>query len=218
MKKIRILLVDDHVIFREGLHLLLSQESTLEVVGEAGDSTEALRLATALSPDLIVMDIGMPGRNGVETTRDILKKSPHIRFIGLSVYSDRRFVLGMLGAGATGYLLKNCAGEELVLAIQQVLAGQIYVSRHISGIVVGEYIRQSRGEEASSRLALTVREREVVRLLALGQHNKQIAVALNISARTVESHRQHAMEKLGFHSVADLTRFAIREGLVSPED
>jgi DNA-binding NarL/FixJ family response regulator len=218
MKKVRVLLADDHTIFREGLRMLLSQEKDLQVVGEAGDGAEAVRLVKELKPHVVVMDIGMPNLNGVEATRQILETAPDVRVLGLSVYRDRRFVVGMLGAGAKGYLLKNCAVEELVLAIRNVMAGHVYVSSRVSGVVVEDYVRQVRGGGEPSLLALTEREREVVRFLALGQHNKQIAASLGLSDKTVETHRQHIMEKLGLHSIADLTRFAIREGLVSPDD
>lgn len=218
MNKVRVLLADDHTIFREGLRALLSLEKNIRVVGEADNGAEALRLSQALKPHVVVMDIGMPDLNGVEATRKIMETVPDVRVLGLSVHKDRRFVMGMLGAGAKGYLLKNCAGEELVHAIRKVMAGEIYVCGQVSGVVVDEYVRQVQGGGEPSLLALTEREREVVRWLALGQHNKQIAASLGLSEKTVETHRQHAMEKLGLHSIADLTRFAIREGLVSPDD
>jgi len=218
MKKVRVLLADDHTIFREGLRMLLSQAEDLDVVGEANDGVEAVRLTQKLRPHVVVMDIGMSNLNGVDAARKILETAPDVRVLGLSVYKDGRFVTGMLGAGAKGYLLKNCAGEELVRAIREVMAGKTYVSSQVSGVVVEDYMRQIQGAGEPSLLALTAREREVARLLALGLQNKQIAASLGLSAKTVETHRQHLMEKLGMHSVADLTRFAIREGLVSLDD
>lgn len=218
MKRLRVLLADDHTIFREGLRMLLSIEPDIEIVGEADNGTEAVRLTGKLKPHLVVMDIGMPDLNGIDATRTILETVPDARVLGLSVHNDRRFVMGMLGAGAKGYLLKNCAGEELVRAIRDVMSGRVYVCSQVSGVVVEDYVRKVQGTGAPSLHALTEREREVVRLLALGQRNKQIAGSLGLSDKTVEAHRQHIMEKLRLHSIADLTRFAIREGLVSPEE
>lgn len=218
MNKVRVLLADDHTIFREGLRVLLSLENDLLVVGEADNGAEALRLTQELKPHVVVMDIGIPNLNGVEATRKIMETAPDVRVLGLSVHKDRRFVMGMLAAGAKGYLLKDCAGEELVRAIRKVMAGEIYVCSQVSGVVVDEYVRKVQGGGEPSLLSVTDREREVVRLLALGHHNKQIAASLGLSEKTVETYRQHAMEKLGLHSIADLTRFAIREGLVSPDE
>ncbi len=218
MKKTRVLLVDDHRIFREGLRTLLALEKDLCVVGEAGDGIEAIRLAAALKPDVVVMDIEMPNLNGVEAARAILKATPELRVIGLSVHTDRRLVTGMLAAGARGYLPKNCAGEELVRAIRSVAGGQIHISSQVSGVVIEDYILRSQDAAQPSLRALTDREHEVARLLALGQNSKQIAASLGVKDKTVEAHRQHIMEKLGFRSLADLTRFAIREGLVSPDE
>jgi DNA-binding NarL/FixJ family response regulator len=218
VKKVHVLLADDHAIFREGLRMLLSLEKDLDVIGEADNGADTVRLAKWLKPDVVVMDIGMPNLNGIEATREILETAPDVRVLGLSAHKDRRFVMGMLGAGAKGYLLKDCAGEELVRAIRDVMGDRIYVSSQISGVVVGDYVRQVQSSGEPSLLSLTAREREVMRLLALGRHNKQIAASLGLSEKTVETHRQHMMEKLGLHSIADLTRFAIREGLVSSEE
>lgn len=218
MKKVRVLLADDHTIVREGLRTLLSLEKDIQVAGEAGDGLEAVRLAGELKPRVVVMDIGMPDLNGIDATRRILDVDPSVGVIGLSIHSDRRFVMGMLAAGAKGYLLKNCASEELIHAIRAVAAGRVYLGSRIREVVAEDYVRQLQGTEKRSLLDLTEREREVARLLALGRNNKQIATSLGISVKTVETHRQHTMDKLGFHSIADLTRFAIREGLVSPED
>jgi DNA-binding NarL/FixJ family response regulator len=218
MKRIRVLLADDHMIFREGLRTLLSLEKDLQVVGEAGDGIEAVRLAADLKPDVAVMDIQMPNVNGIEAACEIRRASPEVRVIGLSVHTDRRLVTGMLAAGARGYLPKNCAGEELVRAIRNVAADQIHISSQVSGVVIEDYMRQLTNSDAPSLRALTDREREVARLLALGWHSKQIAVSLGLKDKTVGAHRQHIMEKLGFSSLADLTRLAIREGLVSPDE
>lgn len=218
MKKLRVLLADDHTIFREGLRMLLSQEKDISVVGEASDGAEAVRLAGELNPHAIVMDISMPGLNGVDATRLILEKDPAVCVIALSVHKDRCFVLGILNAGAKGYLLKNCAGEELVAALRSVMGGEIYLGSQVSGMVAEDYVRQIQGLGEPSLASLTHREREVLRLLALGNINKQIAEQLGVSDKTIESHRQHLQDKLGLHGIADLTRFAIREGLVSQDD
>ncbi|MCL4215561.1 MAG: response regulator transcription factor, partial [Candidatus Hydrogenedentes bacterium] len=166
----------------------------------------------------IVMDISMPGLNGVDATRLILEKDPAVCVIALSVHKDRCFVLGILNAGAKGYLLKNCAGEELVAALRSVMGGEIYLGSQVSGMVAEDYVRQIQGLGEPSLASLTHREREVLRLLALGNINKQIAEQLGVSDKTIESHRQHLQDKLGLHGIADLTRFAIREGLVSQDD
>ena len=218
MKMLRVLLVDDHTIVREGLRTLLLMEKDIEVVAEAEDGNAAVRMAQKTKPDVVVMDVGMPNLNGVDATYGILKAVPNTPVIALSVHSDRRFVKGMLTAGARAYLLKNCAGEELIAAIRAVVAGQVYVSPQVSGVVVNEFVRQLQGERSRSLLALTEREREVLRFLALGNSNKEVASELGVSSKTVETHRQHIMEKLECHSIADLTRFAIREGLVSAEE
>jgi two-component system, NarL family, response regulator NreC len=218
MAKIKVLLADDHTIFREGLCMLLSQEKDLEIVGEANDGEEAVRLTQERQPDVLVMDIGMPGLNGVEATRRIRESFPEARVIGLSVHKDKQFIKGMLAAGAKGYLPKNCGGVELVRAIRDVMNGHVYLNAAISAILVDDYVSKLQSSEQASLTTLTEREREVTRLLALGQHNKQIASSLGVSDKTIENHRQHIMEKLGAHSTADLARFAMREKLISPED
>ncbi len=217
MKRVRVLLADDHRIVRDGLRALLALESDVVVVGEAGDGEEALRAIPKTHPQVVVMDIGMPKLNGIEATRRITEDYPEIRVIGLSIHSDRPFVKGMLTAGAKGYLLKNCASDELVQAIREVMAGRIHVSPQASGVVVEDYVRQVQGEPVCSLLLLSEREIEVLRLLSLGRQNKQVAASLGISPKTVETHRRHITEKLGMNSIADLTRFALREGLISAE-
>jgi DNA-binding NarL/FixJ family response regulator len=216
--KIRILLADDHTIFREGLSMLLSQEKDFEITGEAADGEEAIRLVRETQPDVVVMDIGMPGVNGIDATRRILESFPKMRVIGLSVHKDKQFIKGMMAVGAKGYLPKNCAGGELVRAIRDVMGGSVYLNTEISAILADDYVQKLQSPEKVSLTTLTVREREVARLLALGRQNRQIATSLGLSEKTIENHRQHVMEKLGIHSIADLARFAVREGLVSPEE
>lgn len=213
--KLRVLLVDDHQILREGLRMMLSAEDDLQVVGEAGDGQTAIDLAQRLRPHVVMMDIGLPGISGIEATRKILDGNPDVKVVGLSIHSDRRFVVGLLAAGAKGYLPKNCASEELVKAIREVSSGGIYISDQVKGLVVEDYVRQVQAKEQGTAAPLSDREREVLCLLAGGQNLKQIAAALRLSYKTVEGHRQRITEKLGMSSIADLTRYAIREGLVS---
>jgi two-component system, NarL family, response regulator NreC len=215
---IKILLADDHQIMRIGLRSLIEKQPDMEVVAEAQDGREALRYAAELRPDVVIMDIGMPGLNGIEATRQIIAENPHVKIIALSMHSDRRFVSGMLEAGAAGYLLKDCAFEELVYALKTISNNQTYLSPAITGIVIEDYVRQLSSEESSALSVLTAREREVLQLLAEGKTTKQIAVSLHVSAKTIETHRSQIMEKLNIHSVAELTKFAIREGLTSLDE
>lgn len=218
MNKVRVLLADDHAILREGLCALLSLEKDLRVVGQAGDGVEAVRLVKESKAQVIVMDIGMPGLNGIEATRQVLNAVPGVRVIALSIHNDRRFVLGMVSAGAKGYLLKNCAANELVRAIRQVMRGETYLCEDIRDILADDYLQRIQTVAPPSLFDLSEREREVARLLSLGQTNKGIAMSLGLSPKTVETHRLHIMDKLNLHSVADLTRFAIREGLVAVDE
>lgn len=212
---IKILLADDHKIIREGLHALLEKNPNMEVVAEAQDGLTAVRLAKKLLPDIVIMDIGMPDMNGINATGQIISETKGIRVIALSMHSDRRFVLQMLKAGASGYLLKDSAFEELELAIMTVMSGQPYLSPKITDVVIKEYIHNIPANEATAFTPLTAREREVLQLLAEGKTTRQIAAHLNISVKTIETHRQQVMEKLNMHSIAELTKYAIREGLTS---
>jgi len=212
---IKIILADDHKIIREGLRALLEKNPDMEVVAEAQDGLTAVRLAKKLSPDIVIMDIGMPDMNGINATGQIISETKGIRVIALSMHSDRRFVLQMLKAGASGYLLKDSAFEELELAIQTVMSGQPYLSPKITDVVIKEYIHNIPSNEATAFSALTIREREVLQLLAEGKTTRQIATHLNISVKTIETHRQQVMDKLNMHSIAELTKYAIREGLTS---
>jgi two-component system, NarL family, response regulator NreC len=212
---IKIILADDHKIIREGLNALLEKNPGMEVVAEAQDGLTTVRLAKKLLPDIVIMDIGMPDMNGIDATRQIVSETKGIRIIALSMHSDRRFVLQMLKAGASGYLLKDSAFEELELAIQTVMSNQPYLSPKITDVVIKEYIHNIPANETTVFSALTAREREVLQLLAEGKTTKQIAVYLNISIKTIETHRQQVMEKLNLHSIAELTKYAIREGLTS---
>ena len=211
----RILVVDDHRIMREGLRALLAGIPGMAVVAEANNGRCAVQLAQEQKPDVIIMDVSMPDLNGIEATRQILAAHPEIRVIALSIHSDRRFVLQMFRAGAVGYLLKDCAFEELAHAIEVVLDGQAYLSPGIAGVVVGEFLRQLASDESTLIPSLTAREREVLQLTAEGKSTKEIASLLRVSVKTVETHRRQLMEKLRMNSVAELTKFAVREGLTS---
>jgi len=214
---IKILLADDHKIVRDGLRTLIDSEPGMEVVAEAEDGRSALALAQKLSPDVVIMDIAMPEMNGIDATRAILSEYSRIKIIALSMYSDRRFVSGMLEAGASGYLLKDCAFEELVRAIRSVMANQTYLSPKIAGIVVNRYIGRSNQAETSVFTTLTPREREVFQNLAEGLATRKIAENLHVSAKTIETHRRNIMEKLNIHSMSELVKCAIREGLITIE-
>ena len=213
----KILLADDHKIIRDGLRALLEKESDMEVVGEAQDGITTVRLAKKFLPNIVIMDIGMPDMNGIDATRQIISETQGVKVIALSMHSDRRFVLQMLKAGASGYLLKDSAFEELASAIKTVMAGQPYLSPKITDVVIKEYIVSLPKNEESVFTKITTREREVLQLLAEGKATKQIAAFLNVSVKTIETHRQQIMEKLDIHSVAELTKYAIREGLTSLE-
>jgi len=216
MSPYRILIVDDHKILRDGLKNLLQQYSTLQVVGDASDGLAAVHAASDLKPDLIVMDISMPGMNGIEASRHILKENPGIHIIALSMYADRRFVQECLKVGVKGYLLKDSAFDELYLAIQRVTQNQMYLGSAITSLVVRDFItNESIAKQGSVFQILTPREREILQLLAEGRSTKEMASKLGISAKTVETFRKQIMEKLDLHSVAELTKFAIREGLTT---
>jgi len=215
---IRILLADDHKIMREGLRSLLEKKPDMEVVAEADDGRKTLQFARRLRPDVVVMDVSMPDMNGMEATRRITAELSGIKVVALSIHSDRRFVAGMLSAGASGYLLKDCAFEELENAIRAAVVNRTYLSNGIAGIVVEDYVRHLRKTESSAFSVLTAREREVLQLLAEGKNTKEIALSLDLSVKTVETHRRQLMDRLNVHSIAELTKYAIREGLTQVQD
>jgi DNA-binding NarL/FixJ family response regulator len=192
--------------------MVLENEAGMQVAGNASTGREAVRLTRELEPDVVIMDVAMPELNGIEATRQIVDAQPATRVIGLSMHADKRFIRGMLEARAAGYLLKECAAAELALAIRTVVGGRIYLSPAITGVVVEDYV--GRRSDERHRL-LTPREREVLQLLAEGNSTREIAQSLFISVKTVETHRRQIMEKVQIHSVAELTKFAIKEGLTS---
>jgi len=210
---IKVLLVDDHKIVREGFKALLEKQSDIEVVAEAADGCTAVKLAQELSPDVVVMDIAMPDLNGIEATKKIKELGLDIKVVALSIHSSDRFINEMFDAGATGYLLKNCAFQELTQAIRTVAESKTYLSREMEESGVGSNENGSEMPERSRSNALSPREKEVLQLLAEGKISKEIASHLHLSVRTVDAHRQHIMDKLNIHSIAELTRYAIQEGI-----
>jgi len=214
---IRIVLADDHRIVRDGLCALLAREKDIELVGQADDGLAAVRLARELQPDIVVTDVSMPGLNGVEATRRIRTDHPSVRVLCLSVHAERRMVLAVLEAGASGYVLKDCSYEELALAIRKAMADQVHLSAELVRVVVNEVRSRGQPQPAAGASQLTPREREMVQLLSEGLSTQQIADRLHVSAKTVATHREHVMQKLDISSLAELTRYALREGLSSLE-
>jgi DNA-binding NarL/FixJ family response regulator len=212
--KTRILLVDDHKILRDGICSLLKEYDDMEVVGEAADGRTAIRLVEELSPDVVIMDISMPDVNGIDATRKIISDRPKVKIIALSMHYDKQFISEIFKAGASGYLIKESAFDELEHAVRVVMDGKTYINPQIASLVVESLVTQST-PSAQALSLLTAREREVLQLIAEGKSTKQIARDLNVSAKTVESHRRQVMAKLNIRNVAELTKYAIREGLTS---
>ncbi len=214
--KLRVVLADDHQVIREGLRTLIEEQSDMEVVAEAANGREAIRLCGEMKPQVVVMDVAMPDLNGIEATRQIMAECPTTKVLALSMHADKHYAAGMLGAGAAGYVLKDCAFEELADAIRRVATGGSYLSPEIEGVVLRDYVERLSGEGGPSAFSvLTDREREVLQLVAEGHTTKQIADRLHVSVKTIESHRQNIMDKLEIRSIAELTKYAIREGLTS---
>ena len=209
---IKVIIVDDHEIMREGLCSLIQKEPDMEVVGTAGNGRQAVKRVHELKPDITIMDISMSDMNGIEATRQIISESNSAKIIGLSIHSSSRFVGEMFKVGACGYLLKDCAFEELIQAIRAVVANNAYLSPKIASGIIKGYVDYITGNEASVSSVLTPRETEILQLVSEGHKTKQIASKLYISVKTVEVHRRRIMEKLGIHSIAGLTKFAIQEG------
>lgn len=212
MKVIRIILADDHPIMRSGLKSIIQKNSGMAVVGEADNGMQAVELTKKLLPDIIIMDISMPDMNGIEAARIIKLSNSDIKILTLSVYMEREYVMGMFSAGASGFLIKDCAESELIEAIKVTLNGGTYISREITGIVVNE-LKEALG--AHDKSSLSEREKEILTLIAAGLSTRDIAGKLFLSVKTVESHRHNIMEKLGLFSIAELTKYAIKNGLSS---
>jgi len=213
----RLLLVDDHQIVRKGLRAILEQQPNLQVVGEANTGLEAVEMAIRLKPEVMLMDISLPGLNGIDATRKIIAELPGVRIIALTAHSVQDMIGGAFNAGAVGYLLKDSAVEELGQAIRTVMEGGVYVTPRVAGAMVDRYVAgTSRPRDTSGAFArLTNREREVLQLMAEGRATKEVARALGVSVKTAETHRRAIMEKLDLHSVAELTKYAIRAGITS---
>jgi DNA-binding NarL/FixJ family response regulator len=216
IKPIRVLLADDHTLVRAGIRSLLATLSGMEVVGEAGDGHEALRLADSLRPSVVLLDIGMPGLNGLEVVERLAKLVPTIRVVILSMHTAEEYVLQALRGGAAGYLLKGSAVAELEVALRAVVRGETYLSPGVSKRLVDELLSRA-GEATHPLAALTPRQREILQLVAEGLTSKEVAHRLGLSSRTVETHRAQLMERLGVHDLPGLVRFAVRVGLVKPE-
>lgn len=214
---VRILLVDDHAIIREGLRSLLEKQPDMEVVADTDDGRKAFDLVRELLPEIVIMDITMRGLNGIEATRRIIDECPNIKVIALSIHSKRRYVADMLSAGASGYILKECLFDELVQAIKAVAAGGRYLSPRIADVVVSDYVKRLSSISYTPFESLKSREREVLQLVAEGKSTKQIALELHVSTKTIEANRRQIMGKLNIYSVAELTKYAVREGLTTLE-
>jgi DNA-binding NarL/FixJ family response regulator len=214
---IKVLLVDDHAIIREGLRSLLEKQPEMEVIADTDDGRKAVELVRERLPDVVVMDITMRGLNGIEATRQIAQDFPAVKVIALSIHSKRRYVTDMLSAGASGYILKECLFDELVQAIHAVVAGGRYLSPRITDVVVDDYVKRLSAVNNSPLEILTSRQREVLQLVAEGKSTKQIALDLHVSTKTIEANRRQIMDKLDIHSIAELTKYAVREGLTTLE-
>lgn len=212
---IKVILADDHNIMRAGLKSLLESSKKVLIVAEANNGRETVSLARKFKPDIVVMDVAMPDMNGVEATRKLARLAPDVRVLALSGHSEGTFVKGMLEAGAKGYLLKDAATTELLTAIITISKGRIYVSPSVANTLVGDYLQRVKGEIGPDLKILSAREREVLQLVSEGKSSSQIATTLHLSDRTIETHRRRIMNKLGMRSIAELTKYAIREGLTT---
>ncbi|MBM2831259.1 MAG: two component transcriptional regulator, LuxR family [Dehalococcoidia bacterium] len=214
MDKIRVLIADDHAILREGVRALLAMYADIEVVGEASDGREAIDKTRDLSPEVVLMDIAMPGLGGLEATMEIRKASPQSKVLVLTQYDNKEYLLRFLKAGAAGYVLKKAVGSELVSAIRSVRQGGRFIHPLVADKLIEDYLRKSETGDEKIYDTLSDREKEVLKLVAEGHSNKDIAGLLGLSVKTVMAHRSNLMEKLGIHNRTDLIRYAIRQGLI----
>jgi len=217
MKKVRLLLVDDHEVVRSGLRMLLENETDVEIVGEAGSAEESLEVLASLSPDVILMDIGLPDRSGIDAAREIKRRSPETAVIALTIHEDKEYFFRMLEAGASGYVPKRAAPDELLTAIRTAASGEVYIYPSMAKLLVKDYLDQDRKSRQSETLnGLTSREQEVLTHLADGATNIEIGETLSISPKTVARHRENIMRKLNLHSRTELVKYAIRKGIIDP--
>jgi len=217
MAKIRVLIADDHTLFRESLRSLLNADEDIDVVGEAGDGIEAVCKSATLRPDVVLMDIAMPNMNGMQATRQMKKENPSIKVLILTMYDTEQYIFEMLRCGAAGYILKRAAARELIAAIQAVFQGEAYLYPSITRKVLDRYLEEIKvGEKGEDEGRLTERELEIICFIAEGKTNHEISELLNISIHTVQTHRQNLMKKIKVHDRAELVRFAIREGFIIP--
>lgn len=215
MSRVRILLADDHTVVRQGLRKLLEERPDWEVIAEAGDGREAVRLAEQQKPDVAILDVAMPLLNGIEATRQITKRVPSTRVLVLSMHADEAYVTQILQAGATGYLLKDSADVDLLKAVGEAAQGRSFFSPAIARVMLDDYVRQLADKGVTDRYeSLSEREREIFQLIAEAKTNKEIAALLNVSPSTVETHRAHIMEKLDLHSAAEIVLYAVRRGVI----
>lgn len=212
MSKLRVFLADDHPVVREGLKALINAQTDMEVVGEAGDGLGACEQVSQLRPDVVVLDVSMPGLSGAQAAERLRQTCPEIKVVALTVHEDRGYLRQLLEAGAVGYVLKRAAAQELIRAIQAVAGGGVYLDPALAGKVVGGFVRKSHGRVEAEGGDLSEREAEVVRLVAAGHSNKEIAGHLELSVKTVETYKARSLEKLGLHSRADLVRYALQRG------
>ena len=216
MAKLRILLGDDHALLRSGLRKILQERVDWEVVGEAGDGREAVRRALELQPDLAILDIGMPRLNGIEATRQIVRRLPDVRVLILSMHADEAYIVRALKAGASGYLLKDSADTELIGGVEAVASGKSYFSPAVSKVMLDDYVRHMAEKGIADRYdSLSEREREIFQLVAEAHSNKEIATLLSLSPSTIETHRAHILQKLDVHNAAELVLYAVRRGVIS---
>ncbi len=212
----KILIADDHGMVREGLRLLFEQHNDMEVIGEASDGRQAVEMACKLKPDIVLMDVTMPQLNGIDAAKKIIDEYPNIKVVALSAHCNRSFVTDMLKAGVSGYILKDGMADELIRGIRVVMAGEQYLSPKVAKIVITEYITDCQSQSDTPLTSkLTTKERELIQLLAENKSNKEAARLLHVSIKTVDARRRTAMEKLGINGIADLTKFAIREGMTT---
>jgi two-component system, NarL family, response regulator NreC len=215
-EKLRLMLGDDHTLVRHGLRKILEERQDWEIVGEADDGRSAVKKALALQPDVAILDIGMPLLNGIDATRQIVHKAPNVKVLILSMHSDETYVTRALNAGATGYLLKDSAGKDLIKAVTAVSQGEAFFSPAVSRLMLDDYMRRAASSGVTDRYdTLSDREREIFQLVAEGRSNKEVAELLGISPATVETHRARILQKLDIHNTAELVLYAVRRGVIS---